>query len=187
MTTEMSELLTAAAARTVPVVRGIADDQLDSPTPCADFQVRDLLNHLFQVVINMQAMAERKPGDFRSTPDVIKDDWRDRFATETERLIAAWSDPAALEGVSAGMGLPQPMIAGLALADLTVHGWDLARATGQPYEPDPVVVAHLRPQVEQMAPQGRAMGAFGEPAPVAPDASDFEQLLAITGRSSSSR
>jgi uncharacterized protein (TIGR03086 family) len=186
MTTQLSELLAAAAARTVPVVQGIGDDQLDSATPCDDFRVRDLLNHLFQVVVNMQAMADRKPGDFSSTPDAIEGDWRGRFAAETEQLIAAWSDPAALEGVSAGMGLPQPVIGGLALADLTVHGWDLARATGQPYEPDPAVVAYLRPQIEQMAPQARAMGAFGEPAPVAPDATDFEHLLALTGRSSAS-
>ncbi len=182
MTTELSELLAAAAARTVPVVRGIGDDQLDAATPCTEFRVRDLLNHLFQVVVNIQAMADRRPADFSSTPDVIEGDWRGRFAEETERLVTAWSDPAALEGVSAGMGLPQPVIGGLALADLTVHGWDLAQATGQPYEPDPAAVAHLRPMIEQMAPQARSMGVFGDPVETAPGASDFEQLLAITGR-----
>lgn len=182
MTTEISQLLAAAAARTVPVMQGIREDQFDAPTPCAEFRVRDLVNHLYLVVVNFQDLAARRPADFSATPDRLQGDWRAAFAEETERLTAAWADPAALEGVSPGMGLPQPTVGKMALLDVAVHGWDLAAATGQPYQPAPAVVAALQPFAEQMAPQARAMGVFGEPAEAAPDAGHFERLLALTGR-----
>lgn len=181
-TTRISELMTAAAARTIPVVQGIDDAQLGDPTPCDKFQVRDLLNHLFQVVVNFQALATRTPADFATTPDALVGDWRSRFATETETLAKAWSDPATLAGVSPGMGLPQEVVAGLVLLDLTVHGWDLAQATGQPYTPDPDAVAAMHPLAEKMAPQARQMGVFATPTDAAPDATLFDRLLSLTGR-----
>ncbi|MEU8821031.1 TIGR03086 family metal-binding protein [Actinoplanes sp. NPDC048796] len=182
MTTEISTLLAAAAERTLPVIREVRDDQLDEPTPCAEFRVRDLLNHLFQVVVNFQALAVREQPDFSTTPDVITGDWRRRFTDETATLIKAWSDPAALEGNSPGMGLPQPVVGNLVLVDLTVHGWDLAQATGQSYEPDPAAVKVLSPVIAQMAPQARQMGVFEDEVPVPEGASDFVRLLAISGR-----
>ena len=182
MTTEISTLLAAAAERTLPVVRGIRDDQLGGPTPCAEFQVRDLLNHLHQVVVNFQVLAAREQPDFSTTPDVLTGDWRARFAEETDRLVEAWSDPAALEGVSPGMGMPQALVGNLALVDLTVHGWDLAQATGQAYEPVPAAVTALLPFAEQMAPQARRMGVFGDEAPPPSGAGDFARLLGVTGR-----
>ncbi len=174
--------MAAAAERTVPIVRGVGDDQLGNPTPCARWQVRDLLNHLFHVVVTMQGAARKEAVDMSNVPDYLTGGWRDRFAAETERLIAAWSDPAALDGVSPGLGLPQPMVGNLALADLTVHGWDLATATGQPYRPDDAAVEALLPFIEQMAPTGRQMGAFLDEAKAPADAGDFERLLAVSGR-----
>ncbi|MGN9811231.1 TIGR03086 family metal-binding protein [Micromonospora sp. BQ11] len=182
MATHTSHLLAAAAPRTVAVVRGIADDQLDLPTPCRDFAVRDLLNHLYEVVVNFQRLAAKRPVEWAAKPDHLVDGWRDRFEVETGRLVDAWSDPAALESVSPGMGMPQPVVGGMALLDLTVHGWDLAAATGQPYEPAPEVLGALHDLVEQLGPQARKMGVFAEPVPASPDLPDVDRLLARTGR-----
>jgi uncharacterized protein (TIGR03086 family) len=182
MTTRISELLTAAAERTVPVVRGIDDEQLSDPTPCAEFQVRDLVNHLFQVVVNFQALATKQNPDFDAKPDFLAGDWRTRFAEETRKLVEAWSDPAAIEGASPRMGLPQAVVANLALVDLTVHGWDLAQGTGQAYTPSAEVVAVVTPFTEQMAPMGRERGAFAEMTEFSPDADEFARLLSLTGR-----
>ncbi|KAB1931732.1 TIGR03086 family protein, partial [Micromonospora sp. ALFpr18c] len=51
----------------------------------------------------------------------------------------------------------------MALLDLTVHGWDLAVATGQPYQPAPEAVAELHGLVEQLGPTARKMGVFADP------------------------
>ncbi|WP_433653166.1 TIGR03086 family metal-binding protein [Micromonospora zamorensis] len=192
MTTQTSDLLAAAAPRTVDVVRGIADDQLDLPTPCRDYVVRDLLNHLFEVVVNFQELAVKRPVEWAEKPDHLGDGWRDRFEAETGRLVAAWSDPSTLEGVSPGMGMPQTVIGGMALLDLTVHGWDLAVATGQPYQPAPEAVAELHGLVEQLGPTARKMGVFADPLPTptstatpTPDLApppDLARLLTQTGR-----
>jgi uncharacterized protein (TIGR03086 family) len=182
MSTKTSELLAAAAPRTVAVVQGIADDQLDLPTPCPDYAVRDLLNHLYDVVVNFQALARRQEVDWSAKEDHLTEGWRDRFAAETVRLIEAWSDPAALAGVSPGMGLPQETVGDMALIDLMVHAWDLARATGQRLEVDPAVLAAGHGFMDRMGETGQRMGAFGEPVPTTSDATALDQLLGRTGR-----
>lgn len=182
MTDSISELLDAAAARTVPVVRGIGDTDLDAATPCADYQVEDLLNHLFLVVVNFQALAAKEEADFGSTPERVRGDWRDRFARETALLAEAWAAPGAEEGETGAMSMPAQVVGGMVLLDLVVHGWDLARATGQDYVPDERAVARLAPLVGQLAPTARERGVFAAPAPAEEAATDFEKLLAATGR-----
>lgn len=183
MTNELTELLDGAAHRAHPVVRGVKDSDLGAPTPCDEYDVRGLLNHLFHVLVGFQALAAKGTADFSTTPDYVGDgDWRARFADETARLVQAWSAPDALEGTSQGMGLPQRTVGEMVLGDLTVHAWDLARATGQdfvPYEPSLPV---LNEGLGALAPTGRKMNVFGEPFPVADDAPDFDKLLALTGR-----
>ncbi|MEC4017597.1 TIGR03086 family metal-binding protein [Streptomyces sp. H27-D2] len=182
MTTKISELLDAAARGAVPVVRGVRDDRLGEPTPCAEYAVRDLLNHLFHVVIGFQSLAAKQSADFTTTPDYLSGDWRARFEEETTRLVAAWAAPGADEGVSGGMNLPAETVGSMALLDLTVHPWDLARATGQDFAPDLASLRSLEALVERMGPTAREMKVFGEPFPLAVGASDFAALLAAVGR-----
>ncbi|MEV6398420.1 TIGR03086 family metal-binding protein [Streptomyces sp. NPDC051907] len=187
----LSELLEAAAEHAVPVVRGIGDGQLDDPTPCAEYDVRGLTNHLIQVVINFQAMAAKQDTDFSAIPDYIGEggDWRARFAAETDALVTAWSAPGAEEGTTGSMGMPARTLGEMALGDLTVHAWDLARATGQEFAPAPLAVGEVLRSFEKLAPMARKMGAFGEEVPLADaaSASDFDRLLALTGRDPSWR
>lgn len=184
MTKKISDLLDAAAHQAVPVVRGVTDDRLGARTPCAEYDVRDLLNHLFHVVVSFQELAARRDVDFSSTPDYLGEggDWRARFAAETDALTAAWAAPGADEGVAGQMNLPARTVASLALTDLTIHPWDLARATGQDYAPDPAAVQELFVLAEQMGPMARESKQFGEPVPVPEDAPPFDRLLAATGR-----
>ncbi|MEV6366387.1 TIGR03086 family protein [Micromonospora musae] len=182
MATETSDLLAAAAPPTIAVVRGVADDQLHLPTPCRDYSVRDLLNHLFEVVVNFRDLAAKRPVTWAEKQDFLTDDWRSRFEVETERLIAAWADPTSLEGVSPGMGMPQTMVGGMVLLDFTVHGWDLAVATGRPYAPAPQATVALQQLTEELGPTARQMGVFAEPVPTGPAVPDLDRLLGLTGR-----
>ncbi|MFF3288389.1 TIGR03086 family metal-binding protein [Streptomyces sp. NPDC003023] len=186
MTKPLSELLATAAERSVPVVRGISDEQLGHPTPCSEYDVKAVADHLFQVVVNFQALAAKQDADFSAAPDRVgHGDWRTAFADETAALVRAWAAPGAEEGTSGTMGMPAGLVGRMALGDLTVHAWDLARATGQQYTPDPIVVGDVLVAFGELAPTGRRMGAFGAEFPLPADgvgASDFDRLLAVTGR-----
>lgn len=182
MSEDICGLLKSAAAAARPVVDGIDDARLGDPTPCAEYDVKNLINHLFLVVTNFQVLAAGEGADFSTTPDRLTGDWRGEFAAETERLVAAWSAPGALEGVSAGMGLPQTTVARMVLLDLTLHAWDLARATGQDFTPVPGAADSLHGFMDEMGPTARKMGMLGEPVEVAADAPAFERLLGLSGR-----
>ncbi|MFF7930976.1 TIGR03086 family metal-binding protein [Streptomyces sp. NPDC007940] len=182
----IGELLGMARERAVPVVRGIADTELGAATPCAEYDVKELVNHLFQVVVQFQRLAAKEPSEFgAAAPDRVAEgaDWRERLVAETGRLVAAWSAPGADEGTTGAMDMPARLVGAMALLDLTVHVWDLARATGQEYgEADAAVVEELAGAVATLEPTARKMGVFGEPVAVAGGASAFERLLAATGR-----
>ncbi|MFH9003533.1 TIGR03086 family metal-binding protein [Streptomyces afghaniensis] len=183
----LGDLLAVARERAVPVVRAVPDEALSAPTPCADYDVKSLVNHLFQVVVEFQKLAAKGESDFSTTPDRVGagHDWRERFAEETDRLVAAWSAPGAEEGTAGAWQMPARLVGSMALLDLTVHAWDLARATGQEYRADDElepVLEQLAGTVAELAPTARSTGVFGEPVPVAEGASAFERLLGQTGR-----
>lgn len=188
----MGELLRLAADEALPVVRAIRDDQLAAPTPCAEYDVRTLVNHLFHVLVQFRKLAARQNDQFGTPPDYVGqgDDWRERFAKAADDLVAAWSEPGVEEGTTGSMNLPARVVASMALTDVTVHAWDLARATGQGYQPAGRAVDVLRYLQElfvDMVPTGRKMGAFGEPFPLPEGAAaagltEFDRLLAEIGR-----
>ncbi|NGO78569.1 TIGR03086 family protein [Streptomyces sp. YC504] len=184
MTKQISELMAAAGDRAAAVLDGIEDGQLGAPTPCAEYDVRALVNHLLHVVVQFQALAADRPVDFSETPDYVGEDpeWRKRFAVEVGRLAQAWAAPGALEGATGALGMPAPTVARMALGDLVVHPWDLARATGQEYVPDPETVDDVAPTFAELAPGGREMGVFGPPVDVPGHASPLDALLGIIGR-----
>ncbi|RZS30497.1 uncharacterized protein (TIGR03086 family) [Herbihabitans rhizosphaerae] len=98
--------------------------------------------------------------------------------------MPAWREPAAWEGESeaGGVRLPAEMLAGVALQELTVHGWDLARATGQPFTPDALTVEVLHSAVAPFVTGEDVPGLFKAPVPVADDAPLLDRTIALTGR-----
>lgn len=182
MNDSISTLIETAADDALPVLRGVRDDQLALPTPCAEYDVQGLLDHLFQVMTNFQVLAAKGESDFGTAPERLGDDRRERFTAEIAGLIKAWAAPGAEDGLTGGMNMPARTVGAMALGDLVVHSWDLARATGQPYEPAAAVVRMLCTEFTALAPTARQMGVFGAPFPVGEDAAPFDALLAETGR-----
>lgn len=134
----IGDLLDVAVERAVPVVRALPDGCLEAATPCAEFDVKALVNHLFQVMEQFQRLAAKQDSDFTETADRVAEgpDWRERFGEEARKLVAAWSAPGAEEGTTGAMNMPAATVGSMVLLDLTVHIWDLARATGQEYVPE---------------------------------------------------
>ena len=174
------------------LVRGVDDDQLTGRTPCPDYSVADLLDHIGGLAVAFTAAArkdERLGGGAPSADGSrLEDGWRDRIAAQLDDLGEAWQDPSAYDGVTmAGpIEMPADQAALVALDEVTVHAWDLARATGQHYPADPAAVAACRAFVESFAPPpGGAAddgGLFGPPVAVPDDAPALDRLIGATGR-----
>ncbi|WP_193318741.1 TIGR03086 family metal-binding protein [Nonomuraea phyllanthi] len=172
---DMMPLMARATEQTAGVVRAVRQEQLGSPTPCAKFDVKDLISHLEWVAEMFESIA-------RGGPRTEQGPYAGDFPERAERTLAAWSRPEAWEGTSEGMGLPMTVMARMYLVDMVVHGWDLARATGQEYEPDPEAVLEAVNFTNQMVETGRQRGAFGPPVAVPDDAPQFDRLLGVIGR-----
>ncbi|MFG2310833.1 TIGR03086 family metal-binding protein [Streptomyces sp. NPDC048566] len=180
-------LLDVAVARAVRVVDAVTEADLHRPTPCADYDVKALINHLSHVVVEFRKLAAKGTSDFSSTPDRVSEgpDWRERFAADARALAAAWSRPGAEDGLAGAMNMPARLVASMALLDLVVHAWDLARAIGREYREDDAlapVLIELLGAVAELGDTARSMGMFGAAVDVPEDASPLPRLLAATGR-----
>lgn len=181
-----SSLMHAAAEPMLAVVHEIKPDQLSARTPDTEWDVRALVNHLLIWGPSLEGGARKEsvPPPPLDT-DFTDGDWSGRLVTQIERHAAAWSDPAAWQGTTymgGPMELPAELVGAMVLGEFLVHGWDLARGTGQDVEwPDDVVRATYDATAE-IAPLGRQMGLFGPVVDVPADAPAFDRLLAVTGR-----
>jgi uncharacterized protein (TIGR03086 family) len=175
-------LVTSAAATMVEVVRGV--DDLDAPTPCAEFDVRALVAHLLTWGPSLAGA-----GRGESVPPLedvrVGDDWAERVEERVADVAAAWADDSAWEGTTHMGGpteMPADLIGGMVLAELLVHGWDLGRASGQRPEWDDDVLEFALDEVAKTADQGRAMGVYGAEVVVPDGASTLDRVLGLTGR-----
>jgi uncharacterized protein (TIGR03086 family) len=180
--------LAPQAAEVARTVAGVRDDQLTAPTPCTDTSVAALLDHIMGLTVAFRLAAGKSSlaGGPRADADNLAADWRTRLPEQLEALVASWREPAAWEGTTevAGVRMPAPEIAVVALNEVLIHGWDLAVATGQDYRADDTSVrACLDFAVEfaKGAPEARD-AMYAPVVPVADDAPEFDRLLGQTGR-----
>jgi uncharacterized protein (TIGR03086 family) len=173
------------------VVTGVRYDQLTAPTPCPEATVGDLLDHIDGLSLAFAAAArkERLEGNRgRASADASRlgDDWRIRIPRRLAALAAAWRDEGAWTGMThaGGVDLPGDVAGVVALAEVIVHGWDIAMASGQPFSCPPAHVQAAYGFVQASVarnPQG-SPGLFGPPVTVPEEASPLDQLIGLTGR-----
>jgi uncharacterized protein (TIGR03086 family) len=178
--------LEPAARILVTLLDGVPDSALAAPTPCADTPVAGLLDHLMGLSEGLRAAAAKEPdrGAPKASAGNLDPQWRSVLPTRLDALVAAWRDPAAGEGLTSAGGVQMPAadIAVVTLDELVLHGWDLARATGQPYEPDPADVTAILGFVESFGSAEGTPGLFGPAVPVPDDAPPFDRALGLSGR-----
>jgi uncharacterized protein (TIGR03086 family) len=165
----------------------VRSDQLGCVTPCREYDVRALLNHLmFWAPVLTRAGRKQSvlSGRDADAQDFTQGDWQTSYAAQLDDLAAAWGAAAAWEGMTrmTGPDLPAPFAGAMTLAELVVHSWDLAVASGQDFHCDDDIAAAGYQAISQMAEQGRAMGAFGDEVSVPNSASLLDRLLAVSGR-----
>ncbi len=182
------EFFPEAAREVVGVVRGARTDDLSAATPCADFDLKALVNHFIGTTGALTQVGLRKPLDaddpYGSRREPSQGDWSTELASHAEALAEAWSDPTSWDG-SVDMGdteMPATVIGEMAFAELLLHGWDLARATGQQLTIPDEVALDLRHSIEETAELGRKMGAYGDEVSVPDQSTQFERALGASGR-----
>lgn len=186
------EGLTRALAATGDVVAGIKNDQWSNPTPCSEWDVRSLANHL---VSGNRLFAELLRGDppptqddlaRRRTADQLGDDPVRAYREASDALVQAFSIPGALERIVQVPVGPVPGVVALHLRviESLVHGWDLAQATDQPADlPNDLAEQELRFAQSMQAPNVPRTGhPFGPVQIVAANASAIDRLVAFLGR-----
>ncbi|MEU8794178.1 TIGR03086 family metal-binding protein [Streptomyces sp. NPDC048643] len=172
------------------LAEGVTDAHLDGATPCPEYAVHHLLGHLTGLAVAFRDAARKDLGASTDTapdsalPD-IGPDWREALPKALDELADAWRDPAAWTGTTraGGVTLPGP-VAGTVVADeLAVHGWDLARATGQEYAPDEAALQAAHSFLAAVAedPTGGG-GIFGPVVPVPDDAPLLDRVIGLSGR-----
>ncbi|WP_244930988.1 TIGR03086 family metal-binding protein [Nocardioides sp. W7] len=173
------------------VVNDIRDDQLAGPTPCPAYTVADLVDHVLGLAVAFTAAARKETLPVPVSPSGdgsrLPDGWRGVATDRLAELATAWDDPAAYVGLTmAGpVETPGDVAALVALDEVVVHGWDLARATSQEYDADPAAVAAclgFAASFELSADARDAAAPFGPPVPVPADAPALDRLAGATGR-----
>jgi uncharacterized protein (TIGR03086 family) len=183
--------LSTALDATGEVVAGVRADQWQLPTPCSDWTVRQLLNHLvggqrlFTRVLHGEPLPDRSQLGRRGGEDQLGDDPSAAYRETAEQMLAAFRAPGVLERthtIPAG-ALPGPAVVHIRITETLVHGWDLAVATGQqPAFPDEIVEPEIEISRRLLGglPPGRS--SFGSPQAVTDDAPAIDRLAALLGR-----
>jgi uncharacterized protein (TIGR03086 family) len=172
------------------LLSSIDDGRLSGATPCEEYTVAQLLNHMLGLCLAFTSAAEGERGPHTDTPPgmpetTLEPGWRPLLEARLETLAEAWSRPAAWEGdaTAGGVTFPAAIMGLVALNEVAIHGWDLARATGQHYELDGATLETLLEFVGQDADdQAAREGIYGPALKVADDADPQDRLIALTGR-----
>ena len=182
-------VLDPAGRALLATVAGVSDTQLRASTPCQGRTVGELIQHLVGLTVAFRAAADKELGPLTDTsPDqngwpTLQDGWRTALVEQVPALVAAWHAEEAWDGMTRAGGVDLPgQVAGLvALDELVLHGWDLARSTGQDYRLDEQTAAVCLEFVSGFDPAGTP-GMFGPAVPVDGDAPVLDRVVARSGR-----
>jgi len=192
MRDDLVELHGRCGQRFAVLVAGVGSGQWHDRTPCSEWDVRTLVHHLlyeqYWVPPLFEGLGIEQVGD-RFEGDLMGEDasaWPGVLAASIEQAHAAVARPGALDRtvhLSFGDASGREYVIQL-IADLAIHGWDLAQASGQDGTLDPGAVALLLPWSEANAELLAGSGMFGVRIDAALDAPDDDRLLGLLGRAS---
>ncbi|MFD0277439.1 TIGR03086 family metal-binding protein [Kitasatospora sp. NPDC127111] len=185
------DLLARALAQTAGLIDGVGTELAGHPTPCRSWDVGTLISHLLFDLSQFTVRANGGNPDWSQSFERVEDDWLHRFEAGAEELVAAWRNAGDLTGVieipNVGK-LPARFPVDQQIAEFAVHGWDLARATGQSTDGLDHEVARaslawargaLRPEYRGSEEDGLT---FGPEVTVPDDAPLYDRLAAFFGR-----
>jgi uncharacterized protein (TIGR03086 family) len=182
-----AELVEAAVKTTRGVLEGVHPEQLGDPSPCRSWTIGEVISHMIETHRNFVAILAGGELASTSAPDAGPD-FLAEYDDASAATIAAFRAPGALERtLRLPFGtVPGAVAAQLAATDTLIHGWDVARATGQPTDLAPTEAVELLENARQLlpdevrGPEGQA--PFGPECQAGPDATNADRLAAFLGR-----
>lgn len=165
------------AARFADLIAGVSD--WDAPTPVAEWVARDIVEHLLTWPVGMFG------GYGVDLPTADLSDLAGSFATQSAAIQAILDDPAQADAEVQTHTGPQKLadvFHNFYVADLFMHHWDLAKASGQDATMNPGIAGGMLAGMGQIEEMLRASQQFGERQPVGEDASVVDQFIAFIGR-----
>ena len=181
-----TEALEQAIASTRAVLAKVSKEQLADDTPCANWKVSNLINHIVGGQYFFEACVRGNPPSGDET-DFSATDFVSAFDDGAQRSLAAFREKGAMERIlKLPFGeLPGAAFVGIAATDTFTHGWDLAKATGQPTALNDQLAAQLlagAKQFIQPALRNETGHPFAKEQPAPAGASNADQLAAFLGR-----
>lgn len=184
---ELIDAFDAAFTEWDRLVHEVRDDQWENPTPCTDWNVRDLVNHLVGEhlwaphLLSGETIAD--VGD-RYTGDVLGDSPVAAWERAGGASRSAFHRKGALHGDvhATGGKIPATDYAWQMTSDLTVHGWDLAQGIGRRSRMRDELADAVHAHVEPQAAGWQQAGIFDPPVPVPDDVVPQDRLVALLGR-----
>ncbi|SDZ07656.1 TIGR03086 family protein [Amycolatopsis xylanica] len=164
------------------LLAGATEADLGRPTPCAGWDLAELLRH--QISENHAFATAAREG---SAPDwdggTLGDDAFAAYSRSAEDALTAFDEGTAPTMTIREFGdFPAAIALRMHLVDSVAHGWDIARALGLPYEPDAEALAEALRFVENIPTDREPGGSFAPVVPTPPAASDLDRFLGLLGR-----
>jgi uncharacterized protein (TIGR03086 family) len=177
------ERIEKATEHTSKIVHGVKTEQLSDPTPCTEFDVRLLLNH---VIGGLEMLRDAASGGSPQPPqgDQFADDPGGTYDERRAKLLEVLRAPGVLDKpwqMPFG-ALPGQMMASIAFVEHITHGWDLAKATGQDRTIPADLLAEATSVVEPTDAMWRMPGVCGPKVDVPDDAPPSDRFAAFMGR-----
>ena len=160
------------------VVHGIAEEDLTKQTPCREYDVASLTDHLLGSITGLGGAAGAEFGE-RDPHDSVER----QVSLAARPALDAWRR-RGLDGTAGSRETPATVLAGILSIELLVHGWDYAQATGRPFDAPDSLTDYVHDLTRKIVtPEGRKTVGFDDPVDVPDDAAPLQRLLAFTGRS----
>jgi len=181
------QLYAQAMASTLRIIERVSQDLWHAPTPCTEWDARQVANHIIGENLwageIFQGKTVAQVGSSLDG-DLTGDDPAAAYRRSVEVARQAIEAPGAMEAtchLSFGDYSGDDYASQLFM-DTLLHGWDIAKGTGQDVRLDAELVARCLPIAEELTGKFRAAGVFGDDLPVAEDADQQTKLLALVGR-----
>ena len=186
---EIVDALEQTFEHTHKVIVGIRPDQLGDATPCTEWDVRAVINHItggatmFAECVEHGSVPDSRLGELMAG-DNLGDDFKGKYRAASDRARATFAMPGALDKiVKLPFGeMPAGVALNIAIMDVMTHAADIAKATGQTIDDDEILTTALDVGRQLITDDFRAPGVFDPEQPAPPNASAADRLLAFAGR-----